>query len=92
MHVATRWEITLATDPNFLNIVLVVFSLAPNLTNLPFTDQVLTPSTNYLARATYFDNVGNSSTGPATAFTTLANGTIPYPGDPWSACVQPAGV
>ena len=87
MHAASFWEITLATDPLFAATVLGQFTVAPNLMVLPFTAQVLIPSTNYLARVTYFDDLGNSTTGAATPFTTLADGTIPYAGSPWTDCV-----
>lgn len=87
MHVATFWQITLSTDPTFLTPVLGLF-VVTSLTVLPNTAQILIPLTDYLARATYYDDMGNSTVGPATAFTTLANGTIPFPGAPtvWVDC------
>lgn len=89
MHIATLWQITLATDPTFAAPVLSLFSVTALLI-LPFSGLILLPSTNYLARAKYYDDAGNSSSfGAATPFTTLANGTIPVPGalTAWADCV-----
>lgn len=80
-HVATIWQITLATDPAFAAPVLSLFTTT-QLTTLPFSGLILLPSTNYLARAAYVGDGSNPNVSPfgtATPFTTLANGTIPVP-------------
>lgn len=78
-HVATLWQITLATDPLFAAPVASIFSTT-HLTTLPFSGLVLLPSTNYLARAAYYSDTATVSPfGASVAFTTLADGTIPVP-------------
>lgn len=78
-HVATLWQITLDSDPTFAAPVVTIFSTV-YLTDLPFSGLELEPSTNYLARAAYYtDEATVSPFGAATAFTTLADGTIPVP-------------
>ncbi len=88
MHIATLWEITLATDPGFLSPVVSIFTTTQLIT-LPFSGTVLIPLTNYLARAKYYEDNGDVSPfGAATPFTTLANGTIPVPvTTEWADCV-----
>lgn len=78
-HVATLWQIALATDPDFLAPVFTKFTTT-QLTTMPFSGLVLLPSTNYLARAAYYsDDPAVSAFGAATPFTTLADGTVPVP-------------
>ena len=81
MHIASRWQIALATDPTFAAPVYELFTTeASELTEVPFIDG-LTPSTNYLARVAYYDEnittVGFSASFP---FTTLAADLIDPPG------------
>lgn len=85
-HAATLWQITLDSDPTFASPVLGLFTTT-QLTSLPFSGLVLTPSTNYLARATYYDDMGNSAVSASVPFTTLADGTIPVPvNTQWEEC------
>jgi len=80
MHVATLWNITLATDPLFAAIVVSVFNVTAPLTELPVVGG-LTPSTNYIARAKYYADDGSESAWSASVpFTTLATNTIDQPG------------
>lgn len=79
MHIATLWQIALATDPAFAAPVFTKFTTT-QLTTMPFSGLVLLPSTNYLARAAYYDDEGRVSPfSDGVPFTTLANGTIPVP-------------
>lgn len=88
MHAATVWQIALATDPDFLAPVASEFDVTEPLTEIPVISG-LTPATDYLARARYIDDDGESSDfGPATAFTTLAEDTVQEPGV-WADCVDP---
>lgn len=78
-HVATLWQITLATDPLFAAPVLTKFTTT-QLTTMPFSGLVLLPLTNYLARAAYYsDDAAVSAFSASVPFTTLADGTIPVP-------------
>jgi hypothetical protein len=86
-HVATLWQITLATDPTFAAPVLTKFTTT-QLTTLPFSGIVLLPLTNYLARAAYYSDTATVSPfGASVPFTTLADGTIPVPVvTEWAEC------
>ncbi|MGD9631351.1 MAG: hypothetical protein AB7V18_19100 [Pyrinomonadaceae bacterium] len=78
-HVATLWQIALDSDPTFSSPVASIFTTT-HLTTLPFSGLVLQPSTDYIARAAYYtDEATVSPFGATTAFTTLADGTIPVP-------------
>lgn len=86
-HAASLWQITLDTDPGFLTPVVSEFTTT-QLTEFPFSGLVLTPSTDYLARVTYYDELGNSGESAVVPFTTLADGTIPVPlTTQWEECV-----
>lgn len=85
MHVASIWQIALATDPTFSSPVASVLDTDAPFTSIPAITG-LTPSTNYLARVRYIDDLGAfSDWSDAVAFTTLAENTVPEPGL-WVEC------
>lgn len=87
IHVATVWQIALATDQLFAAPVASVFTTTDLLTIPSIAG--LTPLIDYLARANFlFDDSSSSGFGASTAFTTLAADLIPDPGQPtvWDEC------
>lgn len=79
MHAATLWQITLATDAIWASPVISIFTTI-DLTLISFIDG-LTPSTSYIARVAYYDNLGATVGFSADfPFTTLAADAVDPPG------------
>lgn len=80
IHIATIWQIALATDPIFAAPVASVIS-TEDLISIPAISGLL-PLTDYLARANFlFDDVTISGFGANTPFTTLEFNLIPDPNE-----------